>query len=104
MQSSNGFPDLQIPSSSSSSLVPVRPKPIKKILALDLEWSLDKDEYDEHSILAAGFCDSQGYNQSFLLEDFLGDRNNRKAAEKSLLFKIVSIINKYDWSIGFYST
>ena len=53
---------------------------------------------------AAGFCDSQGFNQAFLLEDFLGGRNNRKDAEKSLLFKIVSIINKYDWSVGFYST
>jgi DNA polymerase elongation subunit (family B) len=94
----------QVSSSSSSSLVPVKPEPIKKILSFDLEWSLNKDDYGEYPILAAGFSDSQGYNQAFLLEDFLGDRENRKAAEKSLLFKIVSIINKYDWSIGFYST
>ena len=73
-------------------------------MSFDLEWSLDKDEHSEYPILAAGFCDNQGFNQAFLLEDFLGGRNNRKDAEKSLLFKIVSIINKYDWSVGFYST
>ncbi|MGH9982334.1 MAG: DNA polymerase domain-containing protein [Nitrososphaeraceae archaeon] len=104
----NRFPDLYRPFSSSTSpstsLVPVKPKSIRKILAFDLEWSLNKDEYGEYPILAASFCDSQSYNQAFLLEDFMGGRNNRKVAEKSLLFKIVSIINKYDWSIGFYST
>ena len=104
MQRSDRSPGSQVSSSSSSSLVPVKPEPIKKILSFDLEWSLNKDEHGEYPILAAGFSDSQGYNQAFLLEDFLGDRENRKAAEKSLLFKIVSIINKYDWSIGFYST
>lgn len=105
LQRADGSQDLHVSSSSSSSpLVPVRPKPIKKILSFDLEWSLDKDEYGENPILAAGFSDSQGFNQAFLLEDFLGSRNNRKGAEKSLLFRIVSIINKYDWSIGFYST
>jgi DNA polymerase I len=104
---SDRFPDSHIPlfsSSSSSSLVPVKPIPIRKVLAFDLEWSLNKDEYGEYPILGAGFCDSQGLNQPFLLEDFLGGRNNRKNAEKSLLYRIVSIINKYDWSIGFYST
>jgi DNA polymerase I len=101
LQQFDRFSDLQV---SPSSLVPVKPKPIKKILSFDLEWSLDKDEHGEYPILAAGFSDSHGYNQAFLLEDFLGGRNNRKAAEKSLLFKIVSIINGYDWSIGFYST
>ena len=104
LQRSDRSPGSQVSSSSSSSLVPVKPEPIKKILSFDLEWSLNKDEHGEYPILAAGFSDSQGYNQAFLLEDFLGDRENRKAAEKSLLFKIVSIINKYDWSIGFYST
>ncbi|MPZ06070.1 MAG: hypothetical protein GEU26_06570 [Nitrososphaeraceae archaeon] len=105
LQRTNGFRDLDVSySSSMGSLVPIRPKPIKKILSFDLEWSLDKDEYGENPILAVGFSDSQGYNQAFLLEDFLGSRNNRKAAEKSLLFRIVSIINRYDWSMGFYST
>ena len=104
LQRSDRFTDLQISSSSSSSLIPVKPEPIKKIVSFDLEWSLNKDEHGEYPILAAGFSDSQGYNQAFLLEDFLGSRNNRKAAEKSLLFKIISIINKYDWSIGFYSS
>ncbi|MGH9924075.1 MAG: DNA polymerase domain-containing protein, partial [Nitrososphaeraceae archaeon] len=102
LQAADRFPDLYV--SPSSSLVPVKPKPIRKILSFDLEWSLNKDEYGEYPILAAGFSDSHGYNQAFLLEDFLGDRNSRKAAERSLLFRIISIINKYDWSIGFYST
>ncbi|MGH9978179.1 MAG: DNA polymerase domain-containing protein, partial [Nitrososphaeraceae archaeon] len=104
---SDRFPDSHVPlfsSSSSSSLVPVKPYPIRKILAFDLEWSVNKDEFGEYPVLGAGFCDSQGFNQAFLLEDFLGGRNSRKKAEKSLLYRIVSIINKYDWSIGFYST
>lgn len=85
-------------------LVLIKPKPIMKILAWDLEWSLTKDNYNEYPIIAAGFCDSHGFNQAFLLEDFLIGRTSKKDAEKSLLFKITSIINKYDWSIGFYST
>jgi DNA polymerase I len=86
------------------SLVSIKPHPITRILSFDLEWSLTKDKYDEYPILAAGFCDSQGYNQAFLLEDFLTRRGKRKDAEKSLLFRTTSIINKYDWSVGFYST
>jgi hypothetical protein len=78
---------------------------IKKILFFDLEWSIDKDPHGEHRILAAGFCDSAGYRKAYLLEvtnnspDFIKD-----SCEKKLLHSIVREINKYDWSIGFYST
>jgi DNA polymerase, archaea type len=70
-------------------------------LAFDLEWSLNKDENDEYPILAAGFYDNDGFSKVLLIEDY---GENRKAAEKALLFNILNIIEKYDWSLGFYST
>ena len=89
-------------SMNSNILVEIKPNPIMKILAFDLEWSLTKDEFDEYSILAAGFCDSQGHEEVWLLEDF--PSLNKKDSEKALLFTIVNILKKYDYSIGFYST
>ena len=57
---------------------------------------------------AAGFVDSNGVKSAWLLEDFIDKEvspdRQRFRAEKSLLLKIVKIINQYDWSIGFYST
>ena len=44
-----------------------------------------------------------GFNKALLIEDY-GDPVEEEAAEKALLFKIVEIIEKYDWSLGFYST
>jgi DNA polymerase I len=78
---------------------------IKKILFFDLEWSLDKDPHGEHRILAAGFCDSAGYCKAYLLDAFNNSPDFIKDSyEKKLLHSIVREINKYDWSIGFYST
>ena len=90
----------------AASLVKLRNTDIAKILAFDLEWSLDKDEFGENRILAAGFYDSVGRKEVYLLEDFLpgSSEENKKIAEKSLLARITNIINHYDWSIGFYST
>jgi len=79
------------------TILKIKDVKIKKILFFDLEWSLDKDPHGEHRILAAGFCDSAGYRKAYLLDAF----NN---SEKKLLHSIVHEINKYDWSIGFYST
>jgi DNA polymerase, archaea type len=76
---------------------------IKKILSFDLEWSLNKDEFGEHPILAAGFYDSHDYQRAFLREDFI-ERDDLRRAEKALLTKIISLIEKYNWSLGFYTT
>jgi len=72
--------------------IPVR----QKTLSFDLEWSLSKDEFDEYPIIAAGFCDNRGFQMALLLEDF--------SNERGLLSEIVRTIDRYDWSIGFYST
>ena len=91
-----------------TSLVKLRDKNITKILAFDLEWSLDKDNDGECRILAAGFCDSAGYREAYLLEDDdLFDKKSKWSkdrAEKLLLSRIIKVINRYDWSVGFYST
>ena len=88
--------------------IDVRPKPIRLLLSFDFEWSLIKDKHGEHPMLAAGFVDSNGEKSVFLLEEFIdkevSPERQRFRAEKALLLKIVRIINKYDWSIGFYST
>lgn len=88
---------------TTKHLVNLKPRPISKILSFDLEWSLDKDKFGEHRILAAGFCDSDGKEQAILIEDYLG-ASDFQQAERTLLSKIVQAINKYDWSVGFYST
>ena len=88
--------------------IDVSPKPIRLLLSFDFEWSLIKDKHGEHPMLAAGFVDSNGVKSALLLEDFIdkevSPERQRSRAEKALLLKIVRIINKYDWSIGFYST
>jgi len=92
--------DIQEP---PSLFVNVKPIPIRRLLALDLEWSMTKDKYGEHTILSAGFVDSDGKKLALLTEDFVKEYGEDKA-EKALLLKIVNIIIKYDWSVGFYST
>jgi DNA polymerase, archaea type len=90
----------------TASVVKLRDKEITKILAFDLEWSLDKDKFGENRILAAGFYDSARHKEVYLLEDFLSgsSEESKNIAEKSLLARITNIINQYDWSVGFYST
>ena len=81
---------------------------MRVLLSFDFEWSLIKDKYGEHPILAAGFVDSNGVKSAFLIEDFIdkevSPERQTSRAEKALLLKIVRVINRYDWSIGFYST
>jgi DNA polymerase elongation subunit (family B) len=85
---------------SAQLFIPIRPNPIENILAFDLEWSLTKDEYGEFPITAAGFYADHGLNRVFLIEDF----KEEKISERSLLSKIIEILAKYDYSVGFYST
>ena len=80
-------------------------KTIERILFWDLEWSLKKEINGEYPIIGAGFCDSNNKRSVFLLEDYLSTYDNdREAAEKALLMKIVAKLNEYDWSMGFYTT
>ncbi|MPZ07283.1 MAG: hypothetical protein GEU26_12855 [Nitrososphaeraceae archaeon] len=80
--------------------IPIKPIPITNILAFDLEWSLTKDKYGEYSIIAAGFYADHGLEKGYLIEDFKRERH----PEKTLLSMITRILNKYDYSVGFYST
>ena len=102
------FPDLYVPYaalSPSMILVDTHPKPITKILSFDLEWSMNKDKFNEYPILAASFCDSHGFQRAYLLEDFMSYFNNdKRLAEKALLNTINATIMKYDVTIGFYTT
>jgi len=91
--------------SSSLVLVDTLPRPITKILAWDLEWSLTKDRHNEHPIIATSFCDSTGFQKVYLIEDFLSYYgNDKRLAEKALLNTITATIIKYNTSIGFYTT
>ncbi len=89
--------------SSNQVLINVEPYPIDRILFLDFEWSLRKDQFGEFPMLAASFVDSEGASTVLLREDFLVD-GNYKAAEYKILCKIIDKIAEYDYSIGFYST
>lgn len=102
------YPDLYVPYTILNSemvLVDTHPKPITKILAFDLEWSLTKDRHNEHPIIAVSFCDSHSFERAYLLEDFLPHYgNDKRFAEKALLNTITATLMKYDTSIGFYTT
>ena len=67
-------------------------------VSFDLEWAMEKDEYNEYTILAAGFFDNGGVEYTLLLEDY------KRKSEKSLLYEITKILSNYDYSMGFYST
>ena len=86
------------------TILKFREATIDKILALDFEWLTDKDANGEHRIIAAGFADTSGYQESFIVDSGSDLDSDKDRHERELLHKIVQIIRKYDWSVGFYST
>jgi DNA polymerase, archaea type len=97
--SSRRFLDLSLGLSS----IKVDPQ-IHVLLSFDLEWSMHKDENKEFPIIAAGFCDTLGNRKALLLEDYLAISDSKEEAERKLIARITSILSKYNWSVGFYST
>ena len=71
--------------------------PIQVLLSWDLEWSMQKDENEENSIIAAGFCDTFGNKRALLLEDYLDSSNTKEQAEKKLLLELQKL---YQNTIG----
>ena len=86
------------------TILKLREATIDKILALDFEWLTDKDANGEHRIIGAGFADTSGYQESFIVDSGSDLDLDKDRHERELLHKIVQVIRKYEWSVGFYST